>query len=255
MGHQMEQVASCAEPMGRTMIILGIDTATDSVSVALGEGTRVLAHSEVVSDRQHVEALTPMIDFVCKQADVSFRELGAIAADIGPGLFTGMRVGIAAAKAIAFSLNLPIIGVCALDVLAAAAPRTDSVVVSVIDARRREVYWAMHRIIEDELTQVRAPCVGPVTELVADVLERSQRAQFVGNGALRYRNDIVGALGTSLQGCEFADERYSRPTAATLVLLAHRLAVEERWQSAYEVSPLYLRPPDAEIHWSTRSSS
>lgn len=237
------------------MIILGIDTATDSVSVALGEGTRVLAHSEVVSDRQHAEALTPMIDFVCKQADVSFRELGAIAVDIGPGLFTGMRVGIAAAKAIAFSLDLPIIGICALDVLAAAAPCTDSVVVSVIDARRREIYWAMYRTIEDELMQVNAPRVGSVAKLVTDVLERFQSAQFVGNGALRYRNDIVEALGTSLQGCEFADQRFSRPSAATVVALAHGRVMEERWQSAQEVSPLYLRLPDAEINWSTRSVS
>jgi tRNA threonylcarbamoyladenosine biosynthesis protein TsaB len=235
------------------MIILGIDTATDSVSVALGEGTRIVAQSEVVSDRQHCETLAPMIDFVCKQADVSFRELDAIAVDIGPGLFTGMRVGIATAKAIAFSLDLPIIGICGLDVLAAAAPRTDSVVVSVIDARRGEIYWAMYRTFEDQLTQVQAPCVGPVTELVIDILERFQSAQFVGNGALRYRTDIVEALGTSIQGCEFAEQRYSRPTAATVVALAHRRALEERWHLAHEVSPLYLRQPDAEIHWSTRS--
>lgn len=236
------------------MIILGIDTATDSVSVALGDGTRVLAHSEVVSDRQHCEALTPMIDFVCKQAGVSFRELGAVAVDIGPGLFTGMRVGIATAKAISFSLDLPIIGICSLDVLAAAVPRTDSVVIPVIDARRHEVYWAMYRSVEDELRQVHPPCVGPIAELVIDVLERSQSAQFVGNGALRYRNEIVEALGTSIQGCEFADQRFSRPTAATLVALAHRRAVEERWESAQELSPLYLRPPDAEINWLTRSA-
>jgi len=241
--------------MDQKMIILGIDTATDSVSVALGEGTRVLAHSEVVSDRQHCEALTPMIDFVCKQADVSFRELGAIAVDIGPGLFTGMRVGIATAKAIAFSLDLPIIGICALDVLAAAAPRTDSVVVAVIDARRHETYWAMYRTIEDILVQVNEPCVGSVAGLVIDVLERSQSAQFVGNGALRYRNDIVEALGTSLQGCEFADEHFSRPTAATLVVLAHKRAMHEQWQTAQELLPLYLRAPDAEINWSTRTSS
>lgn len=237
------------------MIILGIDTATDSVSVALGEGTRVLAHSEVVSDRQHCETLTPMIDFVCKQASVSFREIGAIAVDIGPGLFTGMRVGIATAKAIAFSLDLPIIGICSLDVLAAAAPRTDSVIISVIDARRHEIYWSMYRTIENELTQVLAPRVGPVTELATNVLERFQSAQFVGNGALRYQSEIVDALGTSIQGCEFAGTRFSRPTASTVVALAHRLAMEERWQSAHQVSPIYLRPPDAEINWSTRSAS
>jgi len=237
------------------MIILGIDTATDSVSVAIGEGPRVLAHSEVVSDRQHCEVLTPMIDFVCKQADVSFPEIGAIAVDVGPGLFTGMRVGIAAAKAIAFSLDLPIIGICSLDVLAAAAPRIDAVIISVIDARRHEIYWSMYRTIDNELTQVLAPCVGPVAELVTNVLERSQSAQFVGNGALRYQGEIMDALGTSIQGCEFADARFSRPSASTVVAMAHRLAVEERWQTAEQLSPIYLRPPDAEINWSTRNAS
>ncbi|MEK7411405.1 MAG: tRNA (adenosine(37)-N6)-threonylcarbamoyltransferase complex dimerization subunit type 1 TsaB [Actinomycetota bacterium] len=240
--------------MGRTMIILGIDTATDSVSVALGNGNLVMAHSDAVSDRQHCEALAPMIDFVCKQAGVSFREIDAVAVDIGPGLFTGMRVGIAAAKAVAFSLDLPIIGVCSLDVLAAAVPPTDSVVVAVIDARRQEVYWAMYRTIEDELTQVHAPGVGPVTGLVTDVLERAQHAQFVGNGALRYRTEIVDGLGTSLFGFEFSSERFSRPTAPTLLALAHRRAMQEQWQSAHELSPLYLRQPDAEINWSTRSA-
>lgn len=237
------------------MIILGIDTATDSVSVAVGEGTRILAHSEMVSDRQHCEALTPMIGFVCKQADVSFGEIDAVAVDIGPGLFTGMRVGIATAKAIAFSLDLPIIGICALDVLAAAAPPSEAVVVSVIDARRHEIYWAMYRTIEDELVRVHTPSVGSVTGLVTDVLERFQVAQFVGNGALRYRQDIVEALGLSLPGCEFADERFSRPTATTVVALAYRRAVEEQWQSAQDLAPLYLRPPDAEINWSTRNAS
>lgn len=241
------------------MIILGIDSATDAVSVALGEDSRVLAHSEVVSDRQHCEALTPMIDFVCKQADVSFREIGAIAVDVGPGLFTGMRVGVATAKAIAFSLDLPIIGICSLDILASAAPRTDSVSISVIDARRHEIYWSMYRQINNQLTQVLAPRVGPVTELVASVLERFQSAQFVGNGALRYQSEIIDALGTSIgtsiQGCEFADARFSRPTASAVVAMAHRLAVEERWQSADQLSPMYLRQPDAEINWATREMS
>jgi len=241
------------------MIILGIDTATDAVSVAIGEGSRVLAHSEVVSDRQHCEALAPMIDFVCKQADVSFREIGAIAVDVGPGLFTGMRVGVSTAKAIAFSLDLPIIGICSLDVLASAAPRTDSVTISVIDARRHETYWSMYRPIEGELVQVLAPRVGSVTELVASVLERFQRAQFVGNGALRYQSEIVDELGSSfgpsIQGCEFADARFSRPTASAVVAMAHRLAVEERWQSADQLSPMYLRQPDAEINWATRDAS
>lgn len=237
------------------MIILAIDTATDSVSVAVGDGTRVLASSEMVSDRQHCEALTPMISFVCQQADVGFAELGAIAVDIGPGLFTGMRVGVASAKAIAFSLDLPIIGMCSLDVLATAATATDSVVVSVIDARRSEVYWSMHRTIGTELTQVLKPTVGPVAELVMDVVERSQPALFVGNGALRYQNEIVESLENSNLAIEFADLRLSRPNASTIVSMAHRLAVNEQWQTADQLTPLYLRQPDAQINWSMRSAS
>lgn len=237
------------------MIILGIDTATDSVSVAVGEGKLILAHSEAVSDRQHCEALTPMIDFVCKQAGVSFREIGAVAVDIGPGLFTGLRVGIASAKAIAHSLDLPIIGISSLDVLAATTSPTESVIVSVIDARRSEIYWAMYRRIDDELRQVLAPCVGSVSDFVISVLERAQSAYFIGNGALRYRDEIIEGISTAIQGCEFADEVLSRPTAATLVALAHERAVNELWQTAQQVSPLYLRAPDAVINWSTRSAS
>ncbi len=241
------------------MLILGIDTSTDSVSVAIGEGSRVLAQSEAVSDRQHCEALAPMIDFVRQQAGVSFREIGAIAVDTGPGLFTGLRVGVAAAKAIAFSLDLPIIGICSLDVLATAAPSSDAVIVSVIDARRHETFWSMYRNIEKDQTRVLEPRVGPVSELVTSVLERGQSALFVGNGALQYRREIVESLGTSnvtsMWGCEFADARFSRPTAATVVQMAHQMAIDERWQSAAELSPMYLRQPDAEINWATRIAS
>lgn len=237
------------------MLILGIETSTDSVSVAIGEGTRVLAQSQAVSDRQHCEALAPMIDFVRQQAGVSFRDIGAIAVDVGPGLFTGLRVGVAAAKAIAFSLDLPVIGVSSLDVLAAAAPSTDSVTVSVIDARRNEVFWSMYRTIEKDLTQVFAPRVGPVSELVISVLERGQSALFVGNGAFQHKSEIVESIGTSMWACEFADARFSRPTAATLVEMAHLLAVNEQWQLADQLSPIYLRQPDAEINWVTRVAS
>ncbi|MEY3700298.1 MAG: hypothetical protein RIT16_658, partial [Actinomycetota bacterium] len=102
------------------VIILGIDTATDAVSVALHDGESVLASSEIRSDRQHAEALTPMIDFVCKQAAIELWDVGGIAVDIGPGLFTGMRVGIASAQAIAQVIDVPIIPVTSLDILSVA---------------------------------------------------------------------------------------------------------------------------------------
>jgi tRNA threonylcarbamoyladenosine biosynthesis protein TsaB len=237
------------------MIILAIDTATDSVSVAFGDGKRVLAHSEAISDRQHAEALTPMIEFVRQRAGISFREIDAVAVDIGPGLFTGMRVGIASAKAIAQTLDVPLIGVASLDILAQAIGPIDDVVVSVIDARRGEMYWSMYRQHQGATTQVHAPCVGPLTNLIVDVVDRGQRAHFVGDGAVRYRSEIEDSLANALPGFDFADERLSRPTAATMMVLAHQRAVNEQWQPAHEVAPMYLRQPDAEINWQTRSAS
>ena len=236
------------------MIILAIDTATDSVSVAFGDGKRVLAHSEALSDRQHAEALAPMIEFVRRQAGVSFREIDVVAVDIGPGLFTGMRVGIASAKAIAQALDLPLIGVVSLDILAQSVAPIDDVVVSVIDARRGEMYWSMYRQQQGATTQVHAPRVGSLAELMVDVVDRGQRAHFVGDGAIRYRSEIEESLANALPGFGFADERLSRPTAAAMLVLAHNRALNEQWQAAHEVAPMYLRQPDAEINWQTRSA-
>ncbi|MEY3617358.1 MAG: hypothetical protein RL726_56, partial [Actinomycetota bacterium] len=83
------------------MLILGIETATERVSVAIGGHEGVLGMFEVTRGRRHAETLTPAIDFVCRQADVALDEISVVAVDMGPGLFTGMRVGLASAKAIA----------------------------------------------------------------------------------------------------------------------------------------------------------
>ena len=125
MGNTVGQAACIAVKVVSIMIILSIDTATDGVSVAIADGTRVLASSEMRSEKQHAEVLTTMIDFVRKQAGVSFGDVGAVAVDIGPGLFTGMRVGIASAKPIAQVLDVPIIGATSLDILATAVGETD----------------------------------------------------------------------------------------------------------------------------------
>ncbi len=237
------------------MIILAIDTATDSVSVAFGDGKRVLAHSEAISDRRHAEALTPMIEFVRQQAGISFREIDVVAVDIGPGSFTGMRVGIASAKAIAQTLDVPLIGIISLDILAQALGPIDDVVVSVIDARRGEMYWSMYRQQQGATTQVHAPRVGPLADLIVDVIDRGQETHFVGDGAVRYRSEIEESLAITLPGFGFADERLSRPTAAAMMVLAQQRAVNEQWQAAHEVVPMYMRQPDAEINWQTRSAS
>ncbi len=229
------------------MLILGIETATEQVGVAIGGHEGIIATFEVARGRRHAEILTPAIDFVCKQADVELSELGCLAVDVGPGLFTGMRVGLSAAKALAQALRIPMIGISSLDLLAFPCRHTDRVVVPVIDARKGEVFWAMYRQVPGGVQQVSTPTVGPIDDLVADLLARSQDALCVGDGAERYRDEILEGF-----HCEISGPVHPSPGA--LVQLAHAQALREEWVRPGEIEPVYLRAPDAQINWAVRGA-
>ncbi len=230
------------------MLILGIETATPQVSVAIGGHEGVIGLFEIARGRRHAETLMPAIDFLCTQTDIEIGEISVVAVDIGPGLFTGMRVGLAAAKALAQALRIPMIGLSSLDLLAFPHRQSDRVVVPVVDARKGEVFYAMYRQVPGGLQQVAAPRVAGGGELVADLLARSQEVLCVGDGALRYRDEICDGY-----RCEFADE--ASPSAGPLVQLAHAKALREEWAQPADIHPLYLRAPDAEINWSTRAAA
>lgn len=237
------------------MIVLAIDTSTDAVSVAVNNSKQLLASAHVASDRRHAELLAPMILNVCKQAEISIREVDVIAVDIGPGLFTGMRVGIASAKTIAQVLDVPIIGVSSLDILARSISTTDRVVLATIDARRGELYWAMYRNDVGTSLEVKPPRVGTTSDCIVDILDRGQETLIVGNGALRYRQQLGEMLETTGLSIEWASEQLAQPSATVLALIAAELALLEQWQTATEVQALYLRAPDAEINWLTRANA
>jgi tRNA threonylcarbamoyladenosine biosynthesis protein TsaB len=229
------------------MLILGIETATQQVGVAIGGHEGVIATFEVARGRRHAEILTPSIEFVCRQADIELSEISCIAVDIGPGLFTGMRVGLATAKALAQALRVPMIGISSLDLLAFPCRHTERVVVPVIDARKAEVFWAMYRQVPGGVQQVSPPTVGPVDELVADLLARSQDVLCVGDGAARYHEEIMEGY-----RCEISAPVH--PSVGALVQLAHARALREEWVRPSDVEPAYLRPPDAQINWAIREA-
>ncbi len=229
------------------MLILGIETATEQVSVAVGGHEGVIGLFESTRGRRHAETLVPAIEFVTRQIDIGLDEISVVAVDVGPGLFTGMRVGLASAKAIAQALRVPMIGISSLDLLAFPCRHTDRVVVPVIDARKGEVFYAMYRQVPGGLQQVAPPQVGSVDDLIADLLARSQDVLCVGDGALRYREEILDGFHCEIGGV-------AHPSAAPLVQLAHARALREDWVNAWEIEPIYLRAPDAKINWSTRAS-
>lgn len=230
------------------MLILGIETATERVSVAIGGHEGVLGMFEVTRGRRHAETLTPAIDFVCRQADVVLDEISVVAVDMGPGLFTGMRVGLASAKAIAQALRIPMIAISSLDLLAYPLRRTDKVIAAVIDARKGEIFYALYRQVPGGIQRVSEPTAGRVDDLVADLLARGQEVVCVGDGAIRYQEEIAAG-----HRVEIAEQFFAYPSSAPLVQLAHSKALREEWVNPWEVEAMYLRKPDAEINWSTRN--
>ncbi len=233
-------------------MILGIETSVEHVGVALGDHRGIRAHSMLASDRRHAESLTPMIQFVMQQAEAEMSDLSAVAVDVGPGLFTGMRVGIAAAQSIAWSLELPMIPVSSLDVVAMNADWSESVVAASLDARRGEVYWALYRMrtIGAEPQRITEPVVTSPEDLAIHLADRGEEIVCVGSGFDRHQ-EVFQAL----QWAKFLGASGSYPSATHLVTLAGQRLAADVTVAPGAVEPMYLRAPDAEINWQTRGAS
>ena len=237
------------------MLILGIETATERVSVAIGGHDGVLSLIEVTRGRRHAENVMPAVDDACRLAEVTVPEFGCIAVDVGPGLFTGMRVGIATAKALAMALEIPIVTATSLELLAHAVGDDvefahDRLVCSVIDARKGEVFHQLFKVASDDVERVTdAVCESP-DELVSRLRERGQPVVCVGDGARRYADALTFDHRVTIAG-----ERWAHPSADTLVRLAHRRSLREEWLEPDRVDALYLRQPDAQINWTTRNDA
>jgi tRNA threonylcarbamoyladenosine biosynthesis protein TsaB len=194
------------------MLILAFDTATSVATSALVRGDDVLGERATSTPLRVLED----VDALLREAGVEPRELDAVAVGIGPGSFTGVRMGLAAARALALSLDIPAAGVSTLAVLAAGAPEA----LPLIDARRREIF------LEQD---------GEIVALPAAAFEAPGRV-CVGDGALRYRGQLEGTGATV------------PPEESELHLPRARFhaALAESFGAADELRPMYVRAPDAD---------
>jgi len=229
------------------MIILGIETSTAQVACALGGSEGVLASFETgpgapLPGRQratprHAEVLAPGIEFICAQARIELREVSAVAVDIGPGMFTGVRVGVATAKAMAQALRVPMVGLASLDLMAFAVRHTDRVISAVLDARRDEVYTALYRSVPAGVQRISEPSVCSPDELAGQLMALGEHVLAVGDGAVRYCEELRRL------GDVEVETAHPFPSAASLVTLAHAQAIREEFVQPWELNPIYLRPP------------
>ncbi|WP_265520669.1 tRNA (adenosine(37)-N6)-threonylcarbamoyltransferase complex dimerization subunit type 1 TsaB [Oerskovia flava] len=222
------------------MVVLALDTSA-AVTVALvGDGGERLARRESSERRRHAESLAPLLDEVLAETGTDRRDLGAVVAGTGPAPFTGLRVGLVTARALALALGIPVLGVCGLDAIAAQAvsdlgltPGTEVFVAT--DARRREVYWARYRVVAHEgphSTPVVETVAGPGVGAASTLADAAAGAVIVGEGAALYPDDLPPA-----------DDAPLVPDATVLA----RLALARRDAGVDQpTEPLYLRRPDVQ---------
>jgi tRNA threonylcarbamoyl adenosine modification protein YeaZ len=209
------------------VLVLALDTSTPAVTAALAEvtdsGLKGVGERRVVDPRAHGELLAPEISALLADAGVTVRDLAAIVAGLGPGPFTGLRVGLVTAAAMGQALGIPTYGVCSLDALGRAAGPGRVLVAT--DARRREVYYGVY------LDGVRE--MGPEVAKPAEVAAATAADRCAGEGALKYA-EIFGVP---------VEEHLLYPPGAALVALAARRI--RAAAPSEPLTPLYLRRPDA----------
>jgi len=207
------------------MLILGLDTCLSVCSVAVLDGGRVVASAREVMARGHQERLAPMVRDVIAEAGLPFERLERIAATVGPGSFTGLRVGIAFAKGLALALDRPTVGIGTLEALAAEA---DGLVFAAIDARRGQLYLQGF----EAGRALMAPDALTAENAAARIAELSQGRPFalVGSGAPLLADFAPDATVLDAEGCD--------------AIKVARLAGD---RAPGPLKPLYLRAPDAKL--------
>ena len=207
------------------MLLLALDTSTSAITVALHDGARVLAEATTLDARAHGERLAPGIREVLDAAGATPGELTHVVCGLGPGPFTGLRVGIVTARVLALVTGAALHGVCSLDALAAAGPEGEVLVAT--DARRKEVYWARYAVSPGSVRALSAPAVTKPAELAPQV----RALPTVGRGPVLY----PGLFPAPVDVLDVS-------AAALADLAVARLAAGE---ALADREPLYLRRPDA----------
>jgi tRNA threonylcarbamoyladenosine biosynthesis protein TsaB len=229
------------------VLILGLETSTSRSSVALVDHDRVVASAALGMPRRHGEFLAPAIGFCLEQAGVEPAQVTGVAVGLGPGLFTGLRVGIATAQAFAAARRLPVVGLSGLDVLAFQVRYSRRLICATIDARRGELFWALYRSSPGGVQRLGELQVGTVRQLVVELEARGEELLVVGDGTLRHREELGRVVGAEVAGADLA-----WPDAADLADLAVPRFVREETRRPGELLPIYLRQADARIGWETR---
>ncbi|MCX6139187.1 MAG: tRNA (adenosine(37)-N6)-threonylcarbamoyltransferase complex dimerization subunit type 1 TsaB [Ignavibacteriales bacterium] len=219
-------------------MILAIETATSVCGIAIVQANRILGSRSTAEKNMHSERLMPMVDELLSATGATLRELTAIAVSIGPGSFTGLRIGLSTAKGMALALQIPIIPIQTLDALAqqmliAGKIPAKSTLCPLIDARRDEAFYAFYRHAKGRVSRISEPAIAPAAAILVQAAS-FQNVYFGGDGTHKL---LIAAAGSG--SFTYRPEILCSPE--TVALLAERSEKSLSPEEYAMVEPMYLR--------------
>lgn len=220
------------------MIILSISTSTNICSVSLGNENTIIKELSINDAKTHSENLMPLIDKLLKTTNYSLKDISYLACDVGPGSFTGIRIGIATIKAISEVHNIPIVPISSLQALSYNANISDGLICSMIDARNENIYYCIFDKNHLPIQDLKAEHIDEALNYLSNL---DNKITFVGNGAIVNKEKIIEKLSSKAIFHEQNDLLSSK------VLVTARKKIEKKeYCNADELLPIYLRKSQAE---------
>jgi tRNA threonylcarbamoyladenosine biosynthesis protein TsaB len=230
------------------MKVLGIDTSTAVVSIGIIEDESVIAESSLNVMASHSAKLMSVIDDVLKRSALTIQELDAFAVTIGPGSFTGLRIGLSTVKGFCYALKKPIIGVITLDVLAYSLKYSDKLICPILDARKQEVYSAIYRGGSKLVRQTDYLC----TKIESILASLNEPTIFLGDGVARYKEIIVQNLNNH---AIIAESPFRFCRGPIVALLGYERLISGESDDYFAITPFYIRKPEAEVRMGSKGKA
>ncbi len=222
------------------MKILGIDTSSRYLNIALSEGRDIIKEEAHLLDRKHASQLVPKIMELLKKSKAPINKIDVFIIGLGPGSFTGLRIGVSAIKGFGIATGKPCIGVASIDAIACNAMGIDRDIIPIIDAKRGQVYAAIYRQKAGQVARLSDYMVLPVEKLMRKVKRDSV---FLGDGVNLYRENILSVDRKAI----FLEEQYWYPGAGNLIKLGFSKIKKAKRPDLDKLTPLYLYPDDCQV--------